>query len=483
MNTTLTETPVTPKARTKRRSWLCRCALISSDLLALFSAFLISQSLSSMPTSYVTFARDGVIFLTLTVVCLILFLIKGHYQKRLPFWDELRQIIKAIVLVALLHAAFLVLLQLTPSRLGFISAWIFALALVPTMRLLCKSTLLHFGWWRYPTVIIGDGENAADTARALAGERMMGYDVTHFVSIDQPKQRYMNIRGKTLPVIQMSETPEEQFAGMDYPHIVVALERGGLDRIQHYVDRLNLFYPRLSIVPALRGLPLFGTDMHHFFSHEVIMLNVRNNLNPFLNRVIKRSFDIVVSILLLLLLSPLFAFVSMKIKKSGGTAIFAHSRVGRDGKVFPCLKFRSMVPNAQEVLEKLLEQDPEARAEWNKDFKLKNDPRVTPIGHFLRKTSLDELPQLWNVLRGEMSLVGPRPVIAEEVERYGEQAVYYLQAKPGMTGLWQVSGRSDIDYDSRVYLDAWYVKNWSLWTDIVILISTIKVVLHRDGAY
>lgn len=142
-----------------------------------------------------------------------------------------------------------------------------------------------------------------------------------------------------------------------------------------------------------------------------------------------------------------------------------------------------MVPNAQEVLQNLLDTSPEARAEWDKDFKLKNDPRITPIGSFLRKTSLDELPQLWNVLKGEMSLVGPRPVISEELDRYGERAVHYLQAKPGMTGLWQVSGRNDVDYESRVYLDAWYVKNWNLWTDIVILFKTVGVVLQRDGAY
>jgi len=121
--------------------------------------------------------------------------------------------------------------------------------------------------------------------------------------------------------------------------------------------------------------------------------------------------------------------------------------------------------------------------EWDKDFKLKNDPRVTRIGNFLRKTSLDELPQLWNVIRGEMSLVGPRPVIEAELERYAGDVDYYLMAKPGMTGLWQVSGRNDIDYDTRVYFDSWYVKNWALWTDIAILFKTAGVVLRRDGAY
>ncbi|HDV1008656.1 TPA: sugar transferase, partial [Escherichia coli] len=152
------------------------------------------------------------------------------------------------------------------------------------------------------------------------------------------------------------------------------------------------------------------------------------------------------------------------------------------GKKFKCLKFRSMVINSKEVLETVLSNDPDAKKEWDATFKLKNDPRITTIGHFLRRTSLDELPQLFNVLRGEMSLVGPRPIITDELERYNEEVDYYLLSKPGMTGLWQVSGRSDVDYDTRVYLDTWYVKNWSMWNDIAILFKTISVVLKKDGA-
>jgi undecaprenyl-phosphate galactose phosphotransferase len=147
------------------------------------------------------------------------------------------------------------------------------------------------------------------------------------------------------------------------------------------------------------------------------------------------------------------------------------------------MKFRTMVVNSAEVLAELLARDPDARAEWEKDFKLKNDPRVNRFGNFLRRSSIDELPQLWNVLRGDMSLVGPRPVVQAELERYQDDVAYYLMSRPGMTGLWQVSGRNDVDYGTRVYFDAWYVKNWSLWTDLVILFKTVAVVLKRAGAY
>src|SRR5690606_19259290 len=171
------------------------------------------------------------------------------------------------------------------------------------------------------------------------------------------------------------------------------------------------------------------------------------------------------------------------VMRDGGKAIYGHERIGRNGRKFKCLKFRSMVLNSKEVLAELLATNPEAQEEWEKDFKLKNDQRVTKVGAFIRKTSLDELPQLWNVLKGEMSLVGPRPVIDEELERYAENVEYYLLAKPGMTGLWQVSGRNDVDYDTRVYFDAWYVKNWPLWNDIAISSNAVNVVLKRDGAY
>ena len=167
----------------------------------------------------------------------------------------------------------------------------------------------------------------------------------------------------------------------------------------------------------------------------------------------------------------------------GGNVLFGHERVGRNGKKFKCLKFRTMVKNANEVLERLLFEDESARKEWNEGYKLKQDPRITPIGRFLRKSSLDELPQLWNVLKGEMSLVGPRPIIDKEIPKYHMEADLYLSARPGITGLWQISGRNDADYASRVALDSWYVRNWSLWYDIYILLRTMVVVLKRDGAY
>ena len=200
---------------------------------------------------------------------------------------------------------------------------------------------------------------------------------------------------------------------------------------------------------------------------------------------LKRAFDLISVVVILVLFGWLMVGIACAIRLGGGSQIiYGHTRVGRHGRLFKCYKFRSMVPNSSDVLRDLLERDPEARIEWERDFKLKNDPRITRIGNFIRKTSLDELPQLWNVLVGEMSIVGPRPVVQDEFDfYYGDAKQHYLAVSPGLTGLWQVSGRNDVGYDERVRLDVSYVDNWNVFTDFTIVMRTVKVMLFRHGAY
>jgi exopolysaccharide production protein ExoY len=199
---------------------------------------------------------------------------------------------------------------------------------------------------------------------------------------------------------------------------------------------------------------------------------------------LKRGFDLVVAATALVLLAPVMLTVGLLIKlRDGGAIFFKHPRIGRGGKVFNCWKFRSMVANGAEVLREHLERHPLARKEWERTQKLRTDPRVTPIGKFLRSTSLDELPQLFNVLLGDMSIVGPRPVVGEELRRYNLDRVHYLSARPGLTGLWQVSGRNDIGYDRRVALDKSYVIAWSFFGDLQIVLKTIPALLASRGVY
>ena len=196
---------------------------------------------------------------------------------------------------------------------------------------------------------------------------------------------------------------------------------------------------------------------------------------------LKRVMDVAVAALALLLLLPLLFITALLIKITmGGSVLYAHSRVGVNGKNFPCYKFRTMVADADEQLRLHLARDPHVAREWQQACKLAHDPRVTPLGRILRKASIDELPQLINVLRGDMSCVGPRPVVAGELERYGPQAADYLKTRPGLTGLWQVSGRNSLSYANRVALDSLYVHNWSIFLDAAILIRTIPAIVKFD---
>ena len=198
----------------------------------------------------------------------------------------------------------------------------------------------------------------------------------------------------------------------------------------------------------------------------------------------KRGLDIIIASTALVLLMPLMLMIALLVKfHSPGPAMYGHQRVGRGGKPFKCLKFRTMVSNGDEVLQRHLMISEEARREWEATRKLKNDPRVTAVGAVLRSTSIDELPQLINVLRGEMSIVGPRPVVQDELRHYGEYSLHYCSARPGLTGLWQVSGRSDVTYEARVNFDRTYCENWSLMGDLVLMARTVPAVLSRKGTY
>lgn len=198
----------------------------------------------------------------------------------------------------------------------------------------------------------------------------------------------------------------------------------------------------------------------------------------------KRAFDLAVVVLLAPLYLPLFIALGMVVKvSSAGPIFYSQKRIGYRGRYFSAWKFRTMIPNADQVLEDYLAANPALREEWEQDHKLRDDPRITPIGRILRKTSLDELPQLWNVFLGQMSLVGPRPIVADEIDKYGTIFQEYIQVVPGITGLWQISGRNNTSYEERVALDSKYVRNWSLRWDVFILLRTVKTVLLREGAF
>lgn len=220
-----------------------------------------------------------------------------------------------------------------------------------------------------------------------------------------------------------------------------------------------------------------GVEQEGFVISEPRRPNPRNSFTA------KRALDVVVASLALLFIAPLLLITALIVRlQDGQAAIFSHTRYGQNGRTFKCYKLRSMVPDAAERLQALLESDPDAKREWELTQKLTHDPRITPLGRFIRATSIDELPQLVNVLKGDMSLVGPRPISLSERGKYGENFADYCSVRPGITGLWQVSGRSNVSYPERVRMDTTYALNRSFWGDVIIMLKTIPAVLKSDGA-
>ena len=263
----------------------------------------------------------------------------------------------------------------------------------------------------------------------------------------------------------------------------VVISSASTNKMAKIVMDIQPLVKNIIFTPNLINIPIANLSINKLPIENIVLLTIKNNLANSRNRIIKYIFDIVLTVTGTILISPFLIAIAVWVyKDSPGPVIFKHMRVGKNGKMFPCYKFRSMCVDAKEKLEELLKNNPQAREEWEKDFKLKNDPRITKSGAFLRRTSLDELPQIFNVLKGEMSLVGPRPITQDEVKKYGNHINDYLMVKPGIGGIWQCSGRSETTYEERVQMDSWYVRNWSVWLDINILWKTLKAAYARRGA-
>lgn len=473
---------------------LTKAVLLVADMVALvwaaFLAALLAKMLTNTPGSDWLVTQDIERYGAWMAVCALglgFFLVRfRHYSDRKPYWTELGQVLRVFVVLAVLDLAVLALTRWNSSRLWWLLVWPLAALGVPVARAFARRVMRRLGVWQRPMLVIGCGNNALEAVAAVQSEPALGFELAGFVNVagngSELTSRYLDVGATPVPVLTADAL--EHWAKVPGAQFVLAMEHGQNDAREAVLRSLAHWKAEdVSVIPAMRGVPLFGTDISYFFSHEVALLKLRNNLRYWPARLLKRVFDLTTALTLLLLGTVPLLYIAWRIRKDGGPAIFAHRRVGQTGRSFPCFKFRTMHVDAERHLRELLATDPAARTEWEREFKLRNDPRITPIGHFLRRTSLDELPQLFNVIRGEMSLVGPRPIVDGELARYGDDVDYFLMVRPGMTGLWQVSGRNDTSYDTRVYLDTWYVKNWSLWYDIAILFKTIRVVFKREGAY
>ncbi len=337
---------------------------------------------------------------------------------------------------------------------------------IPVYMYFTKKFFMKFPLLREPVLVICDDDGLKNIRQWFVKDNAFGFDVRRIVKIDKSKDLPDKINVK------------------DYYAMIIAASTMKATRIFYLIDKLQPIVKRIIILPSLSRVPIVNVQTVSSVNNKGLALFVHNNLLNPVHRFTKSVLDIALSLIFIVILMPVFliiyiaAFIDTK-----GHPIFVHERIGYKGRTFRMYKFRTMKLNADEILKKALEKDENLRKEWYESFKLKNDPRVTKLGKFLRKTSLDELPQFFNIIKGEMSLVGPRPIVKEEIKKYGEYFEYYKSVKPGITGLWQVSGRNDVSYDERVRMDVWYVRNWSVGLDIVILLKTIYSVISLKGSY
>lgn len=356
---------------------------------------------------------------------------------------------------------------------------VFVFLLVIFFRYIIKRFLCHFDVFKIPILIIGGGKTAEVLVKGIKDNYGEMYKI---IGILEDYERNKEL--KQYPVLGGFQDAERIIKERAINNVVIAAPGLAQSDIISLVNRVQPLVHSLSIVPNLIAIPMSGIKAERFFNEKIMLLRLKNNLASPLNRWLKYSFDFMCTLVGTILISPLFLLIAAGIYfDSPGPVIFKHVRIGKNGRAFGCYKFRTMCMDADKKLAELLANDAAARAEWERNFKLKDDPRVTKVGKFLRKTSLDELPQIFNVIKGEMSLVGPRPVVEEELEKYGEYLDDYFMVRPGITGMWQVNGRSDTTYEERVHMDSWYVRNWSIWIDIMLLWRTVKSVIKCEGAY
>ncbi len=335
-----------------------------------------------------------------------------------------------------------------------------------------KKRFMLLDTFREDIVVVCDKEGEVDVNNWFVKDNSFGFNIKKKIFSD------------SLNPDKLQKSIENAVNSNRYYAAVVSFGKEDTDDTFNTVSYIMHHMKRVYVLPKISKLPLFNSEFFNSINHKGMALFVKNRLLNPADRMIKEIFDKSVSIILFIIFLPVFFILYVVVFIStDGHPIFKHKRVGQNGKTFNIYKFRTMKLNSSEILEELLEDDPKMKVQWEREYKLKDDPRITKIGKFLRQTSLDELPQIINVFQGKMSLVGPRPIIEDEVVKYGDMFDYFKAVKPGITGLWQVSGRNDIAYDERVQLDAWYVRNWSIELDIVILVKTVMIVLDRKGSY
>jgi Undecaprenyl-phosphate galactose phosphotransferase WbaP len=465
----------TPSIDNPHRPLLSATFVFLSDFLGLFfmlKVFLLATADTSPETAHLLqFWPILLLFLTLYCLC-------GFYPgTSVSPVDEVKRIsianASAFIFVswvlALHRAQFSLQLECLAMCAGV------AITLF-TLRSAVRKVGSKFRWWGYPVALFGNGDAALFILRKLKSQPWLGLNPVVLVTDQIPSAQ---LEGVT--VCRFRHLHRISSSGVR--HAVVAAPELSERQFGEVLEHSGNAFPHVIIIPDTHFVWKADSYTRHV-TGGVLGLQVRNNLLCRKSRLAKRVIDLAFCAAMLPALLPLMAIIALAIAiESGFPLFYSQKRLGHGGRAFRIWKLRTMVRNASEVLQRTLNSDPDLRKEWAENHKLRNDPRITRVGRLLRRTSLDELPQLWNVVKGDMSLVGPRPIVEAEIARYHDAYSTYRKTIPGLTGLWQVSGRNRTTYAERVAYDTYYVRNWSVWLDIYLLLKTVTVVLTGYGAY
>ena len=450
-------------------------AVIVAEFLALFlrNFFMDSNVFHVAP----------VYFWLITPMVFLLFLsINKLYSRQMPFYQAVEKIFSSC-LYSILFAVVLMFLGKVSEEVSRLYVGLLAVlsfVSIVGIRYLLKNTLGRSALFRIPVLIVGAGLTADAVVNEFRKDSGLNYTVVGFLEDHKPKTEYV----KEYPILGGFDDLEKAVAETGVNHVLIAAPGLPQDRLSELLYRAQSICSDVGVVPNLVEVPMSNVAVESYYDAKIMILHVQNNLASRWNRMIKYAFEWIAAVIGVILISPLLGYIAWRIRSdSPGPVIYAGERVGQGGKPFKCYKFRSMYVDSNETLNTYLSEHPGEKENWRVYHKLEHDPRVTPVGRMLRRTSLDELPQIFNVLQGEMGLVGPRPYLLSELPEMGDAKNVILMARPGITGYWQTSGRSEVSFEERLHMESWYVCNWSIWMDIVLLWRTIKVVIGHKGAY
>ncbi len=459
------------------RLWMAG-VLIFTDMFCLCIAIAIALQTLTHTVFNLSLAYDK-LFALLAIVVALKFYRSGLYSAiGLHYIDELERLVNGLgsSFVIVLAVTFLFQTSLFYSRLLILSTWLLGIVFIPLGRYLVRRLLIYWGLWGLPVVIIG----CQDRAKTLAAELRINLHHGIRPDIILCDERYAEHARANCTVFTLEQISAYCKRLSIQDALIMIDDMNDLDNI---VDHYRFTFNRVILIKDQVGQYGLNNLVPLDFV-TTLGLQVKNHLLSWQAQIWKKLIDVLGAFFGLLLLAPWLGLAALLISlDSPGRVFYRQPRLGRRGEHFELIKFRTMHIHADEILKMELARDPLLKQEWDSYQKLKDDPRVTRVGKFLRKFSLDELPQLWNILRGEMSLVGPRPIMLGQREMYGVGYKDYIHVTPGITGLWQVSGRNRTSFARRAELDGEYIQRWSMWMDIFILVKTIKVVLWRDGAY